>query len=37
MADSDILRIASEVERAGPRVRGEAERVGPGDPDLDLL
>lgn len=26
MADSDILRIASDVDNAGPRVRGEVER-----------
>lgn len=37
MADSDILRIASEVDICGPRVRGDAERPCPGDPDFDLL
>lgn len=37
IAESDILRIASEVEIGGPRVRGDAERPGPGEPDFDLL
>lgn len=37
MADSDIFRIASDVDKAGPCERGDAERLGPGDPDFDLL
>lgn len=37
MAESDILRNASDVEMAGPLVRGDEDRPGPGEPDLDLL